>query len=185
MNTNTLEPEHWVDRYADYLYNYALARVSDAELAKDLVQETFIAGLQSAPYFKGNAAERTWLVAILKRKVIDQYRRANSRKGKAEVRMEFSPNSGQEGEWLESMAADPDSTLENDAIENEELGLAIQRCLSTLPERQARVFTLKTIQGMETEDVCKELGINSSNLWVMIHRARTALMECLNQVWFN
>ena len=185
MNTNTLEPEHWVDRYADYLYNYALARVSDAELAKDLVQETFIAGLQSAPHFKGNAAERTWLVAILKRKVIDQYRRANSRKGKAEVRMGFPPNSDREGEWLERMAADPDSTLENDALENEELGLAIQRCLSALPERQARAFTLKTIQGMETEDVCKELGINSSNLWVMIHRARTALMECLNQVWFN
>ena len=185
MNTNTLEPEHWVDRYADYLYNYALARVSDAELAKDLVQETFIAGLQAAPHFKGNAAERTWLVAILKRKVIDQYRRANSRKGKAEVRMGFPPNSEQEGEWLERMAADPDSTFENDALENEELGMAIQRCLSTLPERQARVFTLKTIQGMETEDVCKELGINSSNLWVMIHRARTALMECLNQVWFN
>jgi RNA polymerase sigma-70 factor (ECF subfamily) len=117
--------------------------------------------------------------------VIDQYRKANSRKGKVEVRMGFPAHAEREGEWLETMAADPESTLENDAIENEELGLAIQRCLSTLPERQARVFTLKTIQGMETEDVCKELGINSSNLWVMIHRARTALMECLNQVWFN
>ena len=185
MATNTLQPEQWVDRYADYLYNYALARVSDDELAKDLVQETFIAGLQSAPQFKGNAAERTWLVAILKRKVIDQYRKANSRKGKAEVRIGFPAHAEREGEWLETMAADPESTLENDAIENEELGLAIQRCLAALPERQARVFTMKTIQGMETEDVCKELGINSSNLWVMIHRARTALMECLNQVWFN
>ncbi|HSR60320.1 MAG TPA: sigma-70 family RNA polymerase sigma factor [Robiginitalea sp.] len=185
MNANSLEPEHWVDRYADYLYNYARARVNDAELAKDLVQDTFIAGLQSAPHFKGNAAERTWLVAILKRKVIDQYRRANSQKGQAEVRMEFSPHLEESGNWLEQMAADPDSTLENDAIENEELGLAIQRCLTVLPERQARVFTMKTIQGMETEDVCKELGINPSNLWVMIHRARTALMECLNQVWFN
>jgi RNA polymerase sigma-70 factor (ECF subfamily) len=185
MDTNTLQPEQWVDRHADYLYNYALARVSDAELARDLVQETFIAGLQSAPHFKGNAAERTWLVAILKRKVIDQYRKANSRKGKAEVRMGFPAHSEREGEWLETMAADPESTQENDAIENEELGLAIQRCLAALPERQARVFTMKTIQGMETEDVCKELGINSSNLWVMIHRARTALMACLNQVWFN
>jgi len=185
MSNNILQPELWVDRYADYLYNYALARVSDAELAKDLVQETFIAGLQSAPHFKGNAAERTWLVAILKRKVIDQYRRANSRKGKAEVRMGFSPGSEESGDWLELMAADPDSTAEHNTLENEELGQAIQRCLATLPERQARAFTLKTIQGMETEDVCKELGINASNLWVMIHRARTALMECMNQVWFN
>ncbi len=185
MSDNILQPENWVDHYADYLYNYALARVSDAELAKDLVQETFIAGLQSAAQFRGNAAERTWLVAIMKRKVIDQYRRANSRKGKAEVRMGFSPHLEESGDWLELMAADPDSVSENDALENEELGIAIQRCLATLPERQARVFTLKTIQGMETEDVCKELGINASNLWVMIHRARTALMECMNQVWFN
>lgn len=185
MSENILQPEGWVDRYADYLYNYALARVSDAELAKDLVQETFIAGLQSAGQFKGNAAERTWLVAILKRKVIDQYRKANSKKGKAEVRMGFSTHSGEEGDWLELMAADPEGSNGHDALENEELGLAIQRCLATLPERQARVFTLKTIQGMETEDICKELGINSSNLWVMIHRARTALMECMNQVWFN
>jgi RNA polymerase sigma-70 factor (ECF subfamily) len=185
MNANTLQPEHWVDRYADYLYNYALSRVSDAELAKDLVQETFIAGLQSAANFKGNAAERTWLVAILKRKVIDQYRKANSPKGKAEVRIDFLPQADQEGSWLEMMAADPESTLENDSLENEELGLAIEHCLAALPERQARVFTMKTIQGMETEDVCKELGINSSNLWVMVHRARTALMQCLNQVWFK
>ncbi len=185
MSDNILQPDHWVDRYADYLYNYAMARISDAELAKDLVQETFIAGLQSAAQFKGNAAERTWLVAILKRKVIDQYRRANSRKGKAEVRMGFLPHSEESGDWLEQMAADPDSSPEHDALENEELGMAIQRCLAALPERQARVFTLKTIQGMETEDVCKEMGINSSNLWVMIHRARTALMACLNQVWFN
>lgn len=185
MSDNILQPEQWVDRYADYLYHFALARVSDAELAKDLVQETFIAGLQAAADFKGNAAERTWLVAILKRKVIDQYRKANSRKGKAEVRMGFSPHSEESGDWLEQMAADPDGTAGHDALENEELGRAIERCLATLPERQARVFALKTIQGMETEDVCKELGINASNFWVMIHRARTALIACMNQVWFN
>ena len=43
---------------------------------------------------------------------------------------------------------------------------------------------MKTIQGMETEDICNALGINASNLWVMIHRARTSLMGCLNQNWF-
>jgi RNA polymerase sigma-70 factor (ECF subfamily) len=185
MGAHQLHPETWVDRYADYLFNYAVVRVSDTELAKDLVQETFIAGLQSAPKFKGNAAERTWLVAILKRKVIDYYRRSNSPKGKAEVKMNFSPQSDQENDWLESMAADPESVRENDVMENEELGLAIQRCMSELPEKQARVFEMKTIRGMSTEDVCKELEINPSNLWVIVHRARTGLMGCLNQTWFK
>jgi len=185
METHQLHPENWVDQYADYLFNFAVSRVSNAELAKDLVQETFFAGLKSAKNYKGTAAERTWLIAILKRKVIDHYRKINSIKGKAEVRMTYSSQNDTDGDWLEEQVADPFSILENDEIENEELGLAIQECISKLPKKQSLVFTMKTIQGMSTEDICKELGINPSNLWVMIHRARTALMSCLNQNWFS
>ena len=170
---------------ADYLYNYAIGRVSDPEIAKDLVQETFLAGLKSAKNFKGTAAERTWLIAILKRKVIDYYRKINSKKGKAEVRMQYNADSDGEGDWIEQRVADPGSVLENDAIENEELGMAIQECISRLPGKQSQVFRMKTIQGLSTEDICNELGINPSNLWVMIHRARTSLMGCLNENWFK
>lgn len=184
MTMQQLHPETWVDSYADYLFNYAVARVNDAEIAKDLVQETFFAGLNSAKNYKGDAAERTWLIAILKRKVIDYYRKINSKKGKAEVRMSYSAGSESEGDWLEEQVADPASNFESDAIENEELGLAIQGCISKLPKKQSLVFTMKTIRGMSTEDICNELGINPSNLWVMIHRARTSLMGCLNQNWF-
>lgn len=185
MTSHSLYPETWVDQYADYLFNYAVTRVSDSEIAKDIVQETFFAGLKSAKNFKGDAAERTWLVAILKRKVIDHYRKINSNKGKAEVRMSYSSNVDSDGDWLEEQVADPYSVLENDAMENEELGLAIQECIAKLPKKQAHVFRMKTIQGISTEDICNELGINPSNLWVMIHRSRTALMDCLNQNWFN
>ncbi len=184
MGAHQLNPDFWVDSYADYLFNFAVVRVSDAEIAKDLVQETFFAGLKSAKNYKGDAAERTWLIAILKRKVIDHYRKINSKKGKAEVRMGYSSNSDSEGDWLEEQVADPYSTLENSAMESTELGLAIQGCISKLPKKQAQVFNMKTIQGISTEDICNELDINPSNLWVMIHRARTALMECLNQNWF-
>ncbi len=184
MATQQLQPETWVDSYADYLFNYAVARVNDSEIAKDLVQETFFAGLNSAKNYKGDAAERTWLIAILKRKVIDHYRKINSKKGKAEVRMSYSAGSEAEGDWMEEQVADPFSNFENDAIENEELGLAIQGCISKLPKKQSLVFTMKTIRGMSTEDICNELDINPSNLWVMIHRARTSLMGCLNQNWF-
>ncbi len=184
MAEHQLNPETWVDLYADYLFNYAIGRISDAEVAKDLVQETFMAGLKSAKNYKGDAAERTWLIAILKRKVIDHYRKINSKKGKAEVRMNYSSQTDAEGDWLEEQVADPFSSFENSDIENEELGLAIQSCISKLPKKQALVFTMKTIQGISTEDICNELDINPSNLWVMIHRARTALMGCLNQNWF-
>lgn len=184
MASHQLNPDNWVDLYADYLFNYAVGRVSSAEIAKDLVQETFFAGLKSAKNFKGEAAERTWLIAILKRKVIDHYRKINSKKGKAEVRMNYSSSSDSEGDWLEEQVADPYSSFENSNIENEELGLSIHECISKLPKKQALVFSMKTIQGVSTEDICNELDINPSNLWVMIHRARAALMDCLNENWF-
>lgn len=184
MTPHKLNPDLWVDSYADYLFNFAVGRVSDTEVAKDLVSETFLAGLKSAKNYKGDAAERTWLIAILKRKVIDHYRKINSKKGKAEVRMSYSSGNDSDGDWMEEQVADPFSTLENSVMENEELGLAIQGCIAKLPKKQAMVFTMKTIQGISTEDICNELGINPSNLWVMIHRARTALMGCLNQNWF-
>ncbi len=182
---NQLQPDNWVDLYADYLYNYAISRINDPEIAKDLVQETFFAGLKSAKNYQGNATERTWLIAILKRKVIDYYRKINSKKGKAEVRINYNSDSESEGDWLEEQVADPKSILENDFIENEELGMAIQECIAKLPKKQSTVFTMKTIRGLSTEDICNELGINPSNLWVMVHRARTALMGCLNENWFR
>ncbi len=184
MPAHELHPETWVDQYADYLYNYAVVRVSDAEIAKDLVQETFFAGLNSAKNYKGDAAERTWLIAILKRKVIDHYRKINSKKGKAEVRMNYSSQTDAEGDWLEEQVADPFDKGGDETIENEELGMAIENCISKLPKKQGLVFKMKTIQGMSTEDICNQLEINASNLWVMIHRARTALMGCLNQNWY-
>lgn len=184
MANHKLQPDNWVDLYADYLFNYAVSRVSDAEIAKDLVQETFFAGLNSAKNFKGDAAERTWLVSILKRKVIDHYRKINSKKGKAEVRINYNSDSEAEGDWLEQQVADPYSKDGDNILENEELGSAIQDCITKLPKKQALAFKLKTIQGMSTEDICNELDINPSNLWVMIHRARTALMGCLNENWF-
>jgi RNA polymerase sigma-70 factor (ECF subfamily) len=99
--------------------------------------------------------------------------------------MSYSSQTDAEGNWLEEKVADPYSLLENDSLENEELGEAIQECISKLPKKQALVFTMKTIQGVSTEEICNELNINPSNLWVMIHRSRTVLMECLNKNWFN
>jgi RNA polymerase sigma-70 factor (TIGR02943 family) len=175
----------WIDNYADYLYNYTISRVNNSDLAKDLVQETFFAGLKSAKNFQGKATERTWLVSILKRKIIDHYRKINSKKGQAEVRMNFYDDGENEGNWLEERVPQSWDNASEKNIENEELKSQLEACINKLPEKYAMVFRMKTVQEFETEEICKELDITSSNLWVMIHRARTQLRKCMEDNWFN
>ncbi|MFI0428386.1 sigma-70 family RNA polymerase sigma factor [Mariniflexile sp. HMF6888] len=184
MSNHQINPNKWIDLYSDYLYNYTISRVSDREVAQDLVQDTFLAALKSMKNFKGEASERTWLISILKRKIIDRYRKINSNKGKAEVRITYNTDSETEGDWLEERVADPFDKTAEDTIQNNELSDAIFNCLSKLPEKQAQVFRMKTIEGYETEVICNELNITASNLWVIIHRARTAMAECLKENWF-
>lgn len=183
MSNHQINPNKWIDLYSDYLFNYTISRVSDREIAQDLVQDTFFAGLKSMKNFKGEASERTWLISILKRKIIDHYRKINSNKGKAEVRINYN-DSESEGDWLEERVADPFDKTAEDTLQNKELGDAIHNCLAKLPQKQADVFKMKTILGHETEVICNELNITASNLWVIIHRARTAMADCLKQNWF-
>lgn len=183
MPEHELNPSKWIDLYSDYLFNYTVTRVSDRDIAQDLVQDTFLAGLKSIKNFKGEASERTWLISILKRKIIDHYRKINSNKGKAEIRINYNDDES-EGDWLEERVADPFDKTAEDLMQNDELGDAIFDCLSKLPEKQAQVFRMKTMEGYETEEICKELNINASNLWVIIHRARTAMASCLEKNWF-
>jgi len=184
MPDHQLNPDKWIDLYADYLFNFTISRVNDREIAQDLVQDTFLAALKSMKNFKGEANERTWLISILKRKIIDHYRKINSNKGKAEVRITSNIDSETDGDWLEERVADPFDKTAEDTLQNTELGEAIFKCLSKLPEKQAEVFRMKSIEGLETEDICKELNITASNLWVIIHRARTAMAACLKENWF-
>jgi RNA polymerase sigma-70 factor (TIGR02943 family) len=182
---HTLNTNKWIDNYADYLYNYSISRVNNSDLAKDLVQDTFFAGLKSAKNFQGKASERTWLVSILKRKIIDHYRKINSKKGQAEVRMSFYEDGENEGSWLEERVPQSWDNASEKKIENEELRNQLELCINKLPEKYAMVFRMKTLQEFETEEICKELGITSSNLWVIIHRARTQLRKCMEDNWFN
>ncbi|MEZ4792649.1 MAG: sigma-70 family RNA polymerase sigma factor [Gelidibacter sp.] len=183
MPDHQLNPNKWIDLYSDYLFNYTITRVNEREIAKDLVQDTFFAGLKSMKNFKGEASERTWLISILKRKIIDYYRKINSKKGQAEVRMTYV-NDDQDGDWLEERVEDETFLNAEEKIENSELGNAIYECMSKLSEKQATVFKMKTILGYETEAICNELNITASNLWVIIHRARMQMAECLEKNWF-
>jgi len=185
ITIHKLDPDKWIDLYADYLFNYTISRVSDSERAKDLVQETFFAGLKSMKNFEGKATERTWLISILKRKIIDHYRKTNSKKGKAEVRMNFYSDGDREGDWIEERVPQEWNSSTDAAMESEELGDTLKDCIGKLPEKYKMVFEMKTIQEFETEDICNELDITSSNLWVIIHRARTQLRRCMEDNWFK
>lgn len=182
---HSLSPDNWVNNHADYLFNYAITRVNNHEIAKDLVQETFFAGLKAMENFQGKASERTWLISILKRKIIDYYRKINSAKGKAEVKMNFYTEGEREGEWIEERVPNSWSSQVEKDIENRELGMALEKCIDALPEKYSIVFRMKTIDQFETEEICKELNITSSNLWVIIHRARTQLRRCMEVNWFK
>ena len=185
IKKHTLNPEKWVPLYADYLFNYTISRINNHDQAKDLVQDTFFAALNAKDNFQGKASERTWLISILKRKIIDYYRKINSAKGKAEVKMNFYSDGEREGDWIEErVPTDWNAEVEKN-IENKELTIALENCINNLPEKYAMVFRMKTIQQFETEEICKELEITASNLWVIIHRARTQLRKCMEDNWFN
>ncbi|MCK0130303.1 sigma-70 family RNA polymerase sigma factor [Flavobacteriaceae bacterium F08102] len=181
---HVLDSSKWVEMYADFLYNYAITRVDNSELAKDLVQETFFSGLKAAKNFKGLASERTWLVSILKRKIIDQYRKMNSTKGKAEVSVNFYEDGPKKGRWIEEMVPQHWGNEAENQIENEELKGTLEGCIEKLPQKYKTVFLLKNVEMYETEEICNELGITASNLWVIIHRARHQLRKCLEDNWF-
>lgn len=182
---HAVSPNNWIKNYADYLFSYAVSKVNDHDLANDLVQETFLAGIKSVKNFKGESSERTWLIAILKRKIIDHYRRINSIKGKAEVRMGFYSDKDSKYNWIEEKAPQSWVYTSDKEIENTELANQLNACIDNLPKKQAVAFKMKNIKDFESEAICNELGISTTNLWVMMHRARTQLQKCMEKNWFK
>ena len=188
---HTLEPQLWVDRYGDYLYNYAVVRVNDPEKAGDLVQDTFLAGLKAEERFQGRSTERTWLISILKRKIIDVYRKSYSSKESSISEYEEDIWDGDyyngaepfKGHWLEGKGPHSHSLIPDGELEQKELMLILEKCISLLPANLSAVFILKMIDETGSEEVCKELGITPSNLWVMLHRARLKMRECVESKW--
>jgi RNA polymerase sigma-70 factor, ECF subfamily len=182
----TSDPTGWVDRHGDSLYRYALLRLRDPELAADVVQETFLHALRSSASFTGRSSERTWLVGILKHKIVDQLRSAGRRQAAtnglatdAEARSEFD----RKGEWRvrpASWSGEPGRDMET-----REFWDAFSGCLSKLPQSLADAFFLRELDGLSSEEVQQHLGITPANLWARLHRARSLLRQCLETGWFG
>ncbi len=187
MATDEVErtnPELWVERHGDYLYRYALFRLRDPTTAEEMVQETFIAALRNRAGFSGHSSERTWLVGILKHKVLDHLRRIYREKaafGETDADEALRTDFNWFGLWAASpgqWAMDPEQ-----ALEQKEFWELLHDCLRTLPAKTADAYALREIDGLDAEEVCKVLHISPNNLWVRLHRARMALRQCLEIKW--
>jgi RNA polymerase sigma-70 factor, ECF subfamily len=186
------DPSAWVDEHGDYLYRYALFRLRDAAQAEDVVQETLLAALQAYTKFAGRGSERTWLVGILKHKIMDHFRRASreaqapAHEGEAFAHEEFfSPSGKWTDHWEEAYAPADWQASPAALVEQGEFWSIFQDCLRPLPQRTANAFLLREVDGLTSEEICEVLSITVNNLWVMLHRARLHLRHCLELNWFK
>ena len=179
----SIDSSQWVDEYSDMLYIYAYTRVNDHEMAKDLVQDTFISALKGLDSFQGKSTIKTWLFSILKRKIIDHWRKQDTRKTKPMSSMDTEQQSGEQ----RAINQHEDTSISQIEVdyENQELRNIIMGCIQDLPEKWKGIVIDKLVEHRESEEVCKEHDITPSNLWVIIHRAKKQLQGCLEKKWFN
>jgi RNA polymerase sigma-70 factor (ECF subfamily) len=182
-NNRTLNPTTWVDQYGDYLFRYALSRLRDGDAAEEVVQETFVAALRHVGQYAGKGSERAWLLGILKRKVIDLIRARNRTTSLADEDASDPAESlfDRNGSWQRQVRSAMRTSL--DTLEREEFWRILSGCLEGLPRRQADVFVLREMDEQSTEEICNELEITPSNLWVILHRARLQLSNCMKSRW--
>jgi RNA polymerase sigma-70 factor (ECF subfamily) len=186
----TLDPAHWLDQYGDYLYRYALMRVRDSAIAEDILQETLLAAFSSSENRAGRSSERTWLVGIMKHKVVDYFRRVGRMTQfhltiDDEVSESFENSGPWRGHWREDQAPVSWSVDAAGLLESREFWATFDRCLSQLPQQLAIAFTLREIDGLSANEICEILQITPNNLFVILHRSRAKLRHLLEAEWFQ
>jgi RNA polymerase sigma-70 factor (ECF subfamily) len=184
MVDNDFESE--LSRLRPTLMRFAVLQLRDEQSAEDVVQDTMLAALQGRESFSGRAQLKTWLTSILKNKIVDRIRQRSREAPLPELDEEvgdefdslFVPN----GHWQEKPTAwgNPEASLQQSRFYD-----VMELCMKALPENLCRVFTMREILEMETEEICKELKISTSNCWVVLYRARMRLRECLQLRWFG
>ncbi len=180
---NKAEPNKWVERYSELMYQYVLPRVNDNDIAQELIQETFLSALKAINGYRGIASEKNWLFSILKNKIIDYYRKKALQRGIVampdlqEYDNEWFDTGGQ---WVEEKAPKNWQVPEN-IIERKEIQRIINWCKDHLKNLQQQVFTLRYMEELDSDEICKVLSITPSNYWVLIHRARLQMRSCVEK----
>lgn len=188
-SVNKLEPESWVKSYADYLYSLAYIKVNNKETAEDLVQETFLSAYKAKDSFRKDSSEKTWLTSILKNKITDHYRKKDVLKDVSnylsgtELNFEEHFFNSIDGHWLEESAPKDFMTNSDSRMNQVEFNKIIQYCIQKMPHKLIPVFVAKFMDDTDSETICKEFNITSSNYWVIIHRAKVLIRSCLQKNW--
>lgn len=169
------------------LMKFALLQLRNAAWAEDAVSETLLAALEKPQAFGGRSQLKSWLVGILKHKLVDQIRR--NCKELSTTPDEANGDSGlddalfaQDGHWGDAPKGwgDPEHSLRQT-----EFMQVLEACVKHLPGQQGRLFMMREWLELDTEEICKQLAITPTNLWVMLHRARLRLRECMQLNWFG
>ena len=186
------DPERWVDLHGDYLFKYALMRLRDPVKAEDAVQETFLAALKGGKTFAGRSAEKSWLVGILKNKIFDYYRKASRETSFTDLDFYADEESDRfvadglgKGGWIHELGPIEWSSNPGAGLDNEVFWKTFHACAAKLPKNVSAVFCLREMDDVDSKEICAQLDISESNLWVMLHRARMALRRCLETNWFG
>jgi RNA polymerase sigma-70 factor (ECF subfamily) len=183
--TDTLHAQ--LDTLRPALFRFAMLQLRDEATAEDVVQDTLIAVLEKPERFAGQSSLRTYLTGILKHKIIDvlrvskrtrQFDAAEDQSEDDVIDALFKADGhtiDQPRQW-----GDPDATLEQ-----KDFFRVMEICLEKLPAKTARIFMMREWLELETEEICKELNVSTSNAWVLLYRARVKLRECLDLNWFG
>lgn len=187
---NDLQPSKWLTLYGDYLFSLAFIKLNNKEAAEDLVQETFVSALKAKDSFRGESTEKTWLVSILNNKIIDHYRKKDVLKN-AETYLPDTESSFSDhffdagnGHWLQEAGPRSWKDSADHQVNRSEFYKIIRYCIEKMPPKLVPAFLAKFLAEEDSEKICKDLGITSSNYWVMIHRAKVLMRSCLEKNWF-
>ena len=194
MSTTDGGAEAWdageIERHRGYLMRYALLQLRDPSAAEDAVQETLLAALQGGARYAGRSSVKTWLTGILKHKIIDHLRRQAREEPLADPDAESDERDvdvagaafTEDGHWHDFPS---DWGAPDRSFESKQFWAVFEMCVQVMPARAARVFVMRELMELSTEEICKEVGISTTNCWVMLHRARLTLRECLETRWFK
>lgn len=174
----------WVETYTAELYSWAYHKVSDNELAKDIVQDTFLAAAEKIKSFKGESTPKTWLFSILNHKIIDQYREKINQPVSID-KEQLSSFFDDKGTWRTEKRPRDWQEDEKNLLDDNDFLEILEKCLEDLPHKWKISIKLKYLSEKSSEIICQELDIVPTNLWQMIHRAKIKLRECVEYNWFN
>ena len=188
---DVLQDPQFLTELRTQMLKFARLQLRDDHSAEDAVQEALAGALKNADSFRRQSALRTWVFSILKYKIADilRYRQkviATSELGDDHQREEAFSESlfNHAGHWHK--AERPNSWAgPQGGVQSDHFWRVFDACLNGLPEKQARVFMMREFIELESDEICDQLALSTSNLHVILYRARLRLRECLESGWFD